>query len=98
MNIPLKEEQIKAGRIAAEVRNEVKKRVYVGMRLLDLCELVERMIKDRGGEPAFPCNICVNHVAAHYTPTIDDESIIQDGDVVKIDIGAHIQGHIADTA
>ncbi|MEM2634405.1 MAG: type II methionyl aminopeptidase [Nitrososphaerales archaeon] len=92
------EEQIKAGKITSEVRNEVIKKVSVGMRLLDLCEFVERMIEEKGGEPAFPCNVCLNHIAAHYTPSIDDESVIHDGDVVKIDIGVHIKGYIADTA
>lgn len=89
---------IEAGRIAAIVRDEAAKRLRPGMKLLDFCEWVENRIRELGASPAFPCNISVNDVAAHYTPLIGDESLVPEGSVVKIDVGAHINGYIADTA
>ncbi len=68
------------------------------MKLLELAEYVEKRIKELGGEPAFPTNIGVNEVAAHYTPIIDDDKRIPEGSVVKIDLGVHVDGYIADTA
>ncbi|MFQ5941263.1 MAG: type II methionyl aminopeptidase [Nitrososphaerales archaeon] len=95
MNI---EEYQKAGKIAAEVREDVRKRYQVGKTLLTICEQVEGMILERGAAPAFPCNVSLNEVAAHYTAEPNDQNVVKDGDVLKIDIGVHVNGFIADTA
>ncbi len=87
-----------AGEIAAEVREEMKRYVKEGMRIIEICEKAESLIEKKGGKPAFPCNISVNEIAAHYTSPPGDERIIPKGAVVKIDIGVHIDGYIADTA
>lgn len=91
-------EYLTAGRIAAEVREDIRRRVGVGMSFVEICEAVEASVRGKGAEPAFPCNVCVNGVAAHYTAEIDDRHVVRDGDVVKIDVGVHISGYIADTA
>ena len=88
----------KAGKIAAEVREDARKRYHVGETLLSICEHVEGMIRERGAEPAFPCNVSLNEIAAHYTAEPNDHSLVKDGDVLKIDIGVHVNGYIADTA
>ena len=87
-----------AGEIAAEVREEMRHYVKEGMRIIEICEKAESLIEKKGGKPAFPCNISVNEIAAHYTSPPGDERIIPKGAVVKIDIGVHIDGYIADTA
>jgi methionyl aminopeptidase len=69
-----------------------------GVKLIDIAEFVENKIRELGGEPAFPCNISLNSDAAHFTPKRGDKRVLNDGDVVKLDIGAHIDGIIADTA
>lgn len=92
------EDYKKAGKIAAEVREDARKRYHVGETLLSICEHVEGMIRERGAEPAFPCNVSLNEIAAHYTAEPDDHSLVKDGDVLKIDIGVHVNGYIADTA
>jgi methionyl aminopeptidase len=92
------EQYIKAGKIAAKVRDSFAKKRLIGMRLFDICESVEKMIISLGAKPAFPCNICLNDIAAHYTPLPSDERKVEDGDIVKLDIGAHVDGYIADTA
>ena len=96
MNVP--QDYFKAGRIASRVCKEMVKKVSKGNKVLEICNNVENMIKRLGGDPAFPCNVCINNVAAHYTAETDDESVIHDGDVVKIDVGVHVNGYIADTA
>lgn len=92
------EDYKKAGKIAAEVREDARKRYHVGETLLSICERVEGMIRERGAEPAFPCNVSLNEIAAHYTAEPNDHSLVKDGDVLKIDIGVHVNGYIADTA
>ncbi|RDE17779.1 MAG: type II methionyl aminopeptidase [Candidatus Thorarchaeota archaeon] len=89
---------LQSGKIASRVLREVAEEVKPGARVLTLCRLAEKKIIDYGGMPAFPCNICVNDVAAHYTSPRDDRSTIPSFGLVKIDIGVHIDGYIADTA
>lgn len=89
---------LEAGRIAARVREEAAQRVREGTKLLDLCEWVEARIRELGGQPAFPCNVSINDVAAHYSPLPGDPSAVPEGAVVKLDIGVHVDGYIADTA
>jgi methionyl aminopeptidase len=59
---------------------------------------VEAKIVELGGLPAFPCNVGVNEVAAHYTSPWGDESLIPDNSIVKVDFGVHLEGCITDTA
>ncbi len=88
----------KAGKIVKDVRELAVSEVHEGMKVLSLINLIESEIKKRGGLPAFPCNISINEVTAHYTSPPGDETILQDGDLVKIDLGAHVEGYIADSA
>ena len=82
----------KAGKIVKDVRELAVSEVHEGMKVLDLTNLIESEIMKRGGFPAFPCNISINEVTAHYTSPPGDETILQDGDLVKIDLGAHVDG------
>ncbi len=92
------EKYIKAGEIALEVLEKVEKKLKETNSVLELAEFVERKILELGGEIAFPVNISLNDVAAHYTPDINDNLTINDEDYVKIDIGVHVDGYIADMA
>jgi methionyl aminopeptidase len=87
-----------AGLIASKVRNRVASRVKPGAKIFDLCSLADNLINEMGGRPAFPVNIDVNYVAAHYTSPLNDQTKIPKGSLVKIDLGVHINGYIADTA
>ncbi|MFP4654909.1 MAG: type II methionyl aminopeptidase [Methanohalobium sp.] len=88
---------MEAGDILSKVREEVKNRVKKGESLLEVANQVEKTIVDLGGQPAFPCNISRNDEAAHATPSIDDDSVFDD-DMVKLDMGVHVDGYIADSA
>jgi methionyl aminopeptidase len=87
-----------AGRISKEAREHAVGLVKEGARALDIAEAVEAFIRDRGAAPAFPTCVSVDNVAAHYTPTHDDALVLERGNVVKIDLGAHVDGWVADTA
>ena len=92
------DDYLKAGRIAGEVREMARNTDWVGKTAYDLCEHLESEIKKRGARCAFPVNVSINDVAAHYTAEPNDTLTIADDDLVKIDLGAHINGYIADTA
>lgn len=89
---------IKAGKIAAEVLNCSKSLVEENSNLLDVCNEIEKKIIGLGGKPAFPVNISINYIAAHYTSSSDDKSVFKNGDMVKIDIGVEVNGFVGDNA
>jgi methionyl aminopeptidase len=87
-----------AGRIASVVREKTRNKYHVGDTLFQICESIEDDIISKGGSPAFPVNVSLNDIAAHYTAEPNDQIIVKDDDVLKIDIGVQIHGYIADTA
>ncbi|ASA77201.1 type II methionyl aminopeptidase [Thermococcus sp. 5-4] len=93
-----REALIKAGEIARQVKKEVADMIKPGAKLYDIAEFVERRIVELGGKPAFPCNLAINEIAAHYTPYKGDDSVLKEGDYLKVDLGVHVDGYIADTA
>ena len=92
------DDYIKAGKIAAEVREMIREKDWVGKTVYEICEEVENQIKKRGAKCAFPVNVSINEIAAHYTAEPNDPITITDSDLVKIDLGTQINGYIADTA
>ena len=92
------DDYVQAGKIAGEVRENVRKTDWVGRTVFEICEHVENEIRKRDAKCAFPVNTSINEVAAHYTAEPNDELTITDDDLVKIDLGAQINGYIADTA
>ena len=91
-----KEKIIKAGKIAAETREYAKSIIKKDMPLIEIAEKIESKIVELGGKPTFPVNLSINDIAAHYTPSHNDENVAKD--LLKIDLGVHIDGEIADTA
>jgi len=90
--------QSKSFKILRETREEIKNFVRENMKIIDICEKAEKLIRQKGGAPAFPTNVSVNEIAAHYTSPPRDSSRIPEKALVKVDIGAHVDGYIADTA
>ena len=89
---------IKSGKIAARVLSEISTEIEPGKRIIKICTLAEKKIKEYGGTPAFPLNVSINHIAAHSTSPRGDKSEIPDFGLVKLDVGVHVDGYIADTA
>jgi methionyl aminopeptidase len=86
----------KAGKIAAETVIFAKELIKPGMPLLEIADKIEANIQKLGAKPAFPVNLSINEIGAHATPSYNDEAIAKG--LLKVDIGCHIDGHIADTA
>ncbi len=91
-----KQSILKAGQISQEVKKYAKSFIKKDTPLLEIAEKIEDKIIELGGKPAFPTNTSINEVAAHYTPSHDDETKAHG--LLKIDLGVHIDGWIADTA
>jgi methionyl aminopeptidase len=91
------EKHREAGEILAQVRNEAAERCEVGTGYLELSEWAEDRIRELGGEPAFPVNVSVDEEAAHGAAGPDDDREVGE-ELVKLDIGVHIDGWLADTA
>ena len=101
--MPLSEEVLEkyrlAGRVAREARDYGAGLIREGASLLEVVNTIEALITSRGARPAFPVNIAINEVAAHFTPRHDELDLrFGRGDVVKLDVGVHIDGYIGDTA
>lgn len=88
----------KSGKVSREAREYGASILREGMAVLEGVEKIEGYMRAHGAPPAFPTSLSVNHVAAHDTPTHDDARVLQRGDVVKIDLGAQVDGYLTDTA
>jgi methionyl aminopeptidase len=87
---------IQAGKIAQEIKKFIKPQIKKGIPLLEIAEKIEGKIIELGGKPAFPTNLSINEIAAHYTPSYNDETLASG--LLKVDFGVHIDGWVADTA
>ncbi len=89
---------IKAGEIAGEAREFGKTLIKPGVSHKEVTEKIETKIIELGGGIAFPAQMSLNDVAAHYTALLNKDIIFKEGDVVKLDVGVHVNGAIGDTA
>jgi methionyl aminopeptidase len=89
---------LKAGNVAADALQLGKKLCVPGARLVDVTGAVEDYIRKQGLGQAFPCTLSIDSLAAHYTPTHDDPTVLKEGQVVKIDCGAELNGALSDNA
>lgn len=87
-----------AGRIAREILKKGSGMIEPGSSIRDVVVEIEEMVHQTGAGLAFPLNLSLNEDAAHDTASLADERVFTQGDVVKLDLGVHIDGYIADTA
>ena len=93
-----------AGRILANVHEELRKALRPGMTTLDIDKLGEKIIRDYQCIPSFlnyngyPASICVslNDEVVHGIPSAD--RIIEEGDLVSLDAGVIYKGYHSDSA
>ncbi|MEK6926629.1 MAG: type II methionyl aminopeptidase [Nanoarchaeota archaeon] len=90
------EKIIQAGKIASQVKAYAKTFVKKDVPLLEIAEKIEKKIIELGGKPAFPTNLSIDNIAAHYTPSHDDKTLARG--LLKVDLGVHVDGWVADTA
>lgn len=86
------------GAMSFKALQKAKSMIKPGVKLLDVAEHVEKYVRDNGFGCAFPLNLSVNNEAAHYTPSLLDEKVFGDKDVVKVDFGASKNGILGDCA
>ncbi|KAJ8503689.1 hypothetical protein OPV22_004575 [Ensete ventricosum] len=76
-------------------------------KIVDLCEHGDAFIREQAGNiyknvkrkiergVAFPTCISVNNTVCHFSPLASDDAVLEENDIVKIDMGCHIDGFIA---
>lgn len=89
---------IKAGKIAAEAMALASTLVKEKTKLLDIANKIHEFIEKSGAKTAFPTNLSLNNIAAHYSPAQDDQIELKAGDIIKVDIGVSYNGAIGDHA
>ena len=88
----------KAGKIAAEALDYGKSLIKVDASILEVIKKIEeKIIKEKGGL-AFPVNVSINNIAAHHTADFNDQDLLKNGDLVKLDVGVNVNGAIGDNA
>jgi methionyl aminopeptidase len=91
-----KEKILQAGKIASEIKKWIKPQIKKGVALLEIAEKIEGKMIELGGVPAFPTNLSIDNIAAHYTPSYDDKTLAYG--LLKIDFGVCVDGWTSDTA
>lgn len=88
----------KAAKIAAQALEYGKGLIKEDVLLVDVTKQIEDFVKSKGAKVGFPVQISINEIAAHYTSFPGDTTKFKVGDLVKLDLGAHIDGFIGDNA
>src|SRR5271156_3658810 len=86
------------GSASAEAMVYAAKMVKPGAKLIDVAESAEKFLREKGFGLAFPINLSINDQAAHYTPTLNDDKVFSEKDLVKVDFGAEKSGILGDGA
>ncbi len=98
MDLEAKEKYLQAGRVASKARHTAAEMALEGTDLFDVAKKVEGIITDTGAGFAFPINLSLNDIAAHFTPIAPGQDILRGGDMLKIDLGVEVDGYLADTS
>lgn len=95
----------KGAEVHRRVRHKAQSSIKPGMGMIEIANLIEDSIRNYTNNDhtkvqgvGFPTGLSVNHVAAHYTPNTGDKTVLNYEDVMKVDIGVHVNGHIVDSA
>lgn len=100
---------VEAGRIAEDVLEAIVKKAKETKDVVELCEFGDNLIEEKTKKQfkkgdiargiAFPTCISKNEIAGHYQPIDKDKggeaATLKDGDIVKIDLGVHLDGFAA---
>ncbi|MFX1288902.1 MAG: M24 family metallopeptidase, partial [Promethearchaeota archaeon] len=92
------ESYISAGKAVIAAKKLAEKLIKPGASFLEIANKCEEEIINQGCDLSFPINMSLNEYAAHYSPTIDDPTLVPNTGLLKIDIGSHHNGYIADSA
>jgi methionyl aminopeptidase len=98
MDREILEKYRRAGKITAKARDYGAELIKEDASVLEVVTKIEDFILKNEGRIAFPINIAIDDVAAHFTPTHNDKLVFERGNLVKLDVGVHIDGYIGDSA
>jgi len=99
-----------AAEIANRTSAMITQQCQPGAKIVDLCNMADAYVTEECSKVhskgkarvdpsnkgvAFPMCVSVNHIVGHNSPNADDETVLADGDLVKLDMGVHIDGFIA---
>ncbi|KAL3481597.1 methionine aminopeptidase [Aspergillus californicus] len=110
MNNDFLQEYRQGAEVHRQVRQYAQKNIKPGQTLTEIAEGIEDSVRALTGHQGleegdnikggmgFPCGLSINHCAAHYTPNAGNKMVLQQGDVMKVDFGAHLNGRIVDSA
>lgn len=91
--------------IHRRVRHKARLSIRPGMTMTEIADLIENSVRSYAAADhplkagiGFPTGLSLNEIAAHYTPNQGDKLVLQKNDVMKVDIGVHVNGHIVDSA
>ncbi|PLB54411.1 methionine aminopeptidase [Aspergillus steynii IBT 23096] len=110
MNNDFLQEYRQGAEVHRQVRQYAQKNIKPGQTLTEIAEGIEDSVRALTGHSGleegdnikggmgFPCGLSINHCAAHYTPNAGNKMVLQQGDVMKVDFGAHLNGRIVDSA
>lgn len=98
MDLEVKRKYLKAGEIGKRALDYCVSLIGPDASFYEVAEATEKFIIDEGGKPAFPVNLSINNEAAHYTPFEGDRKKFKRGDLLKVDLGAQIDGYLSDNA
>lgn len=95
----------KGAEIHRRVRHKAQSSIRAGMSMTEIADLIENSVRSYAAADhtlkagiGFPTGLSLNHVAAHYTPNTGDKLSLGKDDLMKVDIGVHVNGHICDSA
>ncbi|MEC7713099.1 MAG: M24 family metallopeptidase, partial [Candidatus Thermoplasmatota archaeon] len=98
MGIEELEKWKEAGKLAHDALHFGKDLIKENQSMLNVTEKIEKYVSDNGGGLAFPTNLAINNVGAHWTPSSKTTEKFKKGDLVKLDVGVHLDGYIGDNA
>lgn len=110
MNSEFLTEYRHAAEIHRQVRQWAQSHIKPGQTLTEIAEGIEDSVRALTGHQGleegdslkggmgFPTGLSLNHCAAHFTPNAGNKTVLQTDDVMKVDIGVHINGRIVDSA
>jgi methionyl aminopeptidase len=110
MNNDFLQEYRQGAEVHRQVRQYAQKNIKPGQTLTEIAEGIEDSVRALTGHSGleegdnlkggmgFPCGLSINHCAAHYTPNAGNKMVLNQGDVMKVDFGAQLNGRIVDSA
>lgn len=99
-----------AAEVHRQTRQWAQRNIKPGQTLTEIANGIEDSVRALTGHQGleegdaliagmgFPTGLSINHCAAHYTPNAGNKMVLQQDDVMKVDIGVHVNGNIVDSA